>query len=406
MMKLKTMSVTDLNVYIKRNFDHDFILNNLTVMGEISNFKAHSSGHYYFSLKDESAKVNCVMFRAEASKLEIRPKDGMKVVIKGRVSVYPKEGSYQLYASMMEEVGLGEIYLEFERNKEKLHNEGLFRDEIKKEIPRYPEKVAVITSSTGAAVQDIINVSRRRNRTVSLTVFPTLVQGEEARKSLAAAIQKVNLMKKYDVIILARGGGSYEDLSCFNDLDLAYAIRKSKIPVVTGIGHEVDFTIADFVADYRCATPSQAAEVVIPSLSEMMREYHENRARLSGSYQMRLRFEKARVEALGTALSKNNPKIIIANGYLEIDRKRNQLNGIIIQKLSREKERLASGYSLLKAHNPLNILDKGYALVYDEKGQLVKEAEALDHLDKVRIRMKDGERTLEVHNHGEEKNNL
>ncbi|WP_312654370.1 exodeoxyribonuclease VII large subunit [Proteiniclasticum sp.] len=405
-MKLKTMSVTDLNVYIKRNFDHDFILNNLTVMGEISNFKAHSSGHFYFSLKDESAKVNCVMFRTEASKLEIRPKDGMKVVIKGRVSVYPKEGSYQLYASMMEEVGLGEIYLEFERNKEKLHNEGLFRDEIKKEIPRYPEKVAVITSSTGAAVQDIINVSRRRNGTVSLTVFPTLVQGDEARLSLTAAIQKVNLHKKYDVIILARGGGSYEDLSCFNDLDLAYAIRKSKIPVVTGIGHEVDFTIADFVADYRCATPSQAAEVVIPSLSEMVREYHEYQARLKGSYQMRLRFEKARVESLMQALSKNNPKIIIANGYLEIDRKRNQLDGIIIQKLSREKERLASGYSLLKAHNPLNILDKGYALVYDGEGVLVKEAETLDHLDRIRIRLKDGERTLEVHNHGKEESDL
>lgn len=405
-MKLKTMSVTDLNVYIKRNFDHDFILNNLTVMGEISNFKAHSSGHLYFSLKDESAKVNCVMFRSEASGLKIRPKDGMKVLVKGRVSVYTKEGSYQLYASMMEEVGLGEIYQEFERNKEKLQKEGLFRDDIKKVLPTYPGKVAVITSSTGAAIQDIINVSRRRNKGVSLIIYPTLVQGEEARSSLTEAIRKVNERKDVDVIILSRGGGSYEDLSCFNDLELAYAIRKSKIPVVTGIGHEVDFTIADFVADLRCATPSQAAEVVIPSMEEMTRAVKESTQRLESAYEMKIRMEKMRIGNQFQSLSKNHPRILIANGYLEIDKKRNQLNGIIIQKLSREKERLSSRYSLIRAHNPLNILEKGYALIYDEKNHLVKEVKTLDHLSQVKIRLKDGERILEVNRHGEEKADL
>lgn len=405
-MKLKTMSVTDLNVYIKRNFDHDFILNNLTVMGEISNFKAHSSGHLYFSLKDENAKVNCVMFRSESSSLKINPKDGMKVVIKGRVSVYTKEGSYQLYATMIEEVGLGEIYQEFERNKEKLQKEGLFRDEIKKELPEYPDKVAIVTSSTGAAIQDIINVSRRRNKGISLIVYPTLVQGEEARSSLTETIKKVNKRKDIDVIILARGGGSYEDLSCFNDLELAYAIRNSKIPVVTGVGHEIDFTIADFVADLRCATPSQAAEVVIPSMDEMRRAVRENAQRLENTYEMKIRVEKIRMNSLVQSLSKNNPKMMIANGYMEIDKKRNQLNGIIIQKLLREKERLASRYSLIKAHNPLNILEKGYALIYDEQNHLVKEIETLDHLRKVKIRLKDGERMLEVHRHGEEKTDL
>ena len=405
-MKLKTMSVTDLNVYIKRNFDHDFILNNLTVMGEISNFKAHSSGHLYFSLKDESAKVNCVMFRSEASGLKISPKDGMKVLVKGRVSVYTKEGSYQLYASLMEEVGLGEIYQEFERNKEKLQKEGLFRDEIKKALPAYPGKVAVITSSTGAAIQDIINVTRRRNKGVSLIIYPTLVQGEEARSSLTEAIRKVNQRKDIDVIILSRGGGSYEDLSCFNDLDLAYAVRKSKIPVVTGIGHEVDFTIADFVADLRCATPSQAAEVVIPSMEEMTRAVKESTQRLESAYEMKIRMAKMRIENQFQSLSKNHPRILIANGYLEIDKKRNQLNGIIIQKLSREKERLSSRYSLIRAHNPLNILEKGYALIYDEENHLVKEVKTLDHISQMKIRLKDGERTLEVHRNGEEKADL
>ncbi|HSR04417.1 MAG TPA: exodeoxyribonuclease VII large subunit [Proteiniclasticum sp.] len=405
-MKLKTMSVTDLNVYIKRNFDHDFILNNLTVMGEISNFKAHSSGHLYFSLKDENAKVNCVMFRSDASSLKINPKDGMKVVIKGRVSVYTKEGSYQLYATMIEEVGLGEIYQEFERNKEKLQKEGLFRDEIKKELPEYPDKVAIVTSSTGAAIQDIINVSRRRNKGISLIVYPTLVQGEEARSSLTETIKKVNKRKDIDVIILSRGGGSYEDLSCFNDLELAYAIRDSKIPVVTGVGHEIDFTIADFVADLRCATPSQAAEIVIPSMDEMTRAVRENAQRVKSAYEMKIRLEKIRMKSLSQSLYKNNPKMMIANGYMEIDKKRNQLNGIIIQKLSREKERLASRYSLIKAHNPLNILEKGYALIFDEHDHLVKEIETLDHLRKVKIRLKDGERMLEVHKHGEEKTDL
>lgn len=405
-MKLKTMSVTDLNAYIKRNFDNDFILNNLTVMGELSNFKAHSSGHLYFSLKDESAKVNCVMFRSDASSLGFTPKDGMKVVIKGRVSVYTKEGSYQLYAALMEEVGLGEIYQEFERNKEKLLKEGLFSDELKKTIPQYPQKVAVITSSTGAAVQDIINVARRRNPGVSLIIYPTLVQGNEARSSLTDALKRAALRKDLDVIILARGGGSFEDLSCFNDLELAYAIRKSKIPVVTGIGHEVDFTIADFVADQRCATPSQAAEVVIPSAEEMARAVKENEFRVKSAYEMILRLEKSRLNAKVTALSKNHPKVVIANGYMEIDRKRNQLNGIIIQKLSREKERLAAGYNLLKAHNPLNILDKGYALIFDEENHLVKSVEALSELRTMKVRLRDGERILEVSEHGEEKADL
>ena len=187
-MKLKTMSVTDLNTYIKRNFDNDFILSNLSLMGEISNFKAHSSGHLYFSLKDESSKINCVMFRSDAESLKIRPKDGMKVLCRGRVSVYAKEGSYQMYAAGMEEVGLGEIYQEFERNKEKLLKEGLFSAEIKKEVPVYPEKIAVITSSTGAAIRDIINVSRRRNDAVSMVIYPTLVQGEESRANLLESL--------------------------------------------------------------------------------------------------------------------------------------------------------------------------------------------------------------------------
>ena len=399
-MKLKTMSVTDLNTYIKRNFDNDFILSNLSLMGEISNFKAHSSGHLYFSLKDESSKINCVMFRSDAESLKIRPKDGMKVLCRGRVSVYAKEGSYQMYAAGMEEVGLGEIYQEFERNKEKLLKEGLFSAEIKKEVPVYPEKIAVITSSTGAAIRDIINVSRRRNDAVSIVIYPTLVQGEESRANLLESLRRVNERNDIDVVIIARGGGSYEDLSSFNDLDLAYAIRKSKIPVVTGIGHEVDFTIADFVADLRCATPSQAAEVVVPSKAEMTREMKNAAEQLVSSYRKGLELKRARLLGRMDILEKNNPKALIANGYLEIDSFKKKLDGIIIRKLTREKERLSGSYELLKAHNPLNILDKGYALIFDDKDVLVRNADTLDKKNILKIVLKDGERTLEVKRNG------
>lgn len=405
-MKLKTMSVTDLNAYIKRNFDHDFILNNLTVLGEISNFKAHSSGHLYFSLKDEHAKVNCVMFRQDASSLKKNPKDGMKALLSGRVSIYAKEGTYQLYVNKLEEVGLGEIYQEFEENKEKLQKEGLFRAELKKMLPAYPEKVAVITSGTGAAVQDIINVSRRRNSTVELLVFPTLVQGDAARGALLETLQAVNKRKDVDVIILARGGGSFEDLSCFNDLSLAYAIAASKIPVVTGIGHEVDFTIADFVADYRGATPSQAAEIVIPSLSEALRSLREKSARLEKAYMARIRHERTVFSAFQGRLQKSHPNTILANSYLDIEQKRNRLDGIIMQRMGRERERLESYYSLLQAHNPLNILDKGYALIFDEKKHLIRSIKALRRSKTLMVKMKDGEVKMEVRVYGEESEKL
>lgn len=405
-MKLKTMSVTDLNAYIKRNFDHDFILSNLTVLGEISNFKAHSSGHLYFSLKDENAKVNCVMFRQDAAGLKKNPKDGMKVLLSGRVSIYAKEGTYQLYVNQMEEVGLGEIYQEFEENKDKLQKEGLFRVERKRPLPLYPERVAVITSSTGAAVQDIINVARRRNRTVELLLFPTLVQGDAARTALLETLKKVNRRSDVDVIILARGGGSFEDLSCFNDLALAYEIAASKIPVVTGIGHEVDFTIADFVSDHRGATPSQAAEIVIPSLSEALRSLNEMKSRLEKAYGMKVRYERTVFSAFQDRLKKNHPNTILVNSYLEIEQKRNRLDGIIMQRTKYERERLESYYSLLQAHNPLNILDKGYALIFDEKNHLIRSSQELRRQKRLRVRMQDGDVKMEVRVHAEENEKL
>ncbi len=395
-MKLRTMSVSDLNTYVKRNFDNDFILGNVMVAGEISNFKAHSSGHLYFSLKDENSKINCVMFRGEAAGLKFKPKDGMKAICSGRVSVYVKEGAYQLYAASMQETGLGDLHLEFERIKALLASEGLFDASEKREIPEYPDKVAVITSRTGAAVQDIINVATKRNRKVSLTIFPAQVQGEGSAESVIKALQAVEMHGGFDVIIIARGGGSFEDLFSFNDENLARAIRRSPIPVVTGIGHEVDYTIADFVSDMRAATPSQAAELVVPSLKEMERGCEVLRFRLKSSAYSLLELSRERLDARRRALSRNNPATIVANEQLRLSEKKEHLRYLIGARLENEKDSLVGKSELLMAHSPLGVLGRGYAIVYGENGRILKTVEELDLQNTIRVRLCNGERTLEI----------
>jgi exodeoxyribonuclease VII large subunit len=390
------MSVSDLNTYVKRNFDNDFILGNVMVAGEISNFKAHSSGHLYFSLKDENSKINCVMFRGEAGGLKFKPKDGMKAICSGRVSVYVKEGSYQLYAASMQETGLGDLHLEFERIKALLAREGLFDASEKREIPEYPDKVAVITSRTGAAVQDIINVATKRNRKVSLTIFPAQVQGEGSIESLIRAIEAVEIHGGFDVIIIARGGGSFEDLFSFNDENLARAIRKSPVPVVTGIGHEVDFTIADFASDMRAATPSQAAEIVVPSLKEMEKSCEVLRFRLKSSAYSLLELSRERLDARRRVLSRNNPASIVANEQLRLSEKKEHLRYLIGARLENERDSLVGKSGLLMAHSPLGVLGRGYAIVYGENGRILKKVEELDLQNTIRVRLCNGERTLEI----------
>lgn len=395
-MKLKTMSVSDLNTYIKRNFDNDFILGNVSVVGEVSNFKAHYSGHLYFSLKDENSKINCVMFKTEASKLKMELRDGKKVLGMGRISVYVKEGTYQFYLSKVEELGLGALHMEFERIKEQLLKEGLFSEDIKRSIPRYPERVAVITSSTGAAIHDIINVATRRNPKVEIVIYPAVVQGKESAASLVSAMKKVNEREDIDVIILGRGGGAFEDLFSFNDIALAYEIRKSKIPVVTGIGHEVDFTIADFVADFRAATPSQAAEVVIPSIVEMEEAYQARVDEMGKAVRNLLAMHRERLVARNRSLLRNNPKVVVANEYVRIEEKRHRLNGIIIQKLGNERLKLTSKHDLLNAYSPIQVFSKGYALVYGESGKVLRRVSELDRENRIRIRLSDGERVVKI----------
>lgn len=399
-MRLKTMSVTDLNTYIKRNFDNDFILSNISISGELSNFKDHSSGHMYFTLKDEGSRINCVMFKTDAYNLKIKPKDGMQVLIKGRVNVYIKQGQYQLYANDMEEIGLGDIYLEFEKNKEKLFKEGLFDESIKKEIPVFPKKIAVITASTGAAIRDIINVAKRRNPGIELIVYRALVQGEESRKDLVDRLKEVNERDDIDIVILSRGGGAYEDLQSFNDINLAYEIRKSHIPVVTGIGHEIDYTIADFVADLRAATPSQAAELSVPSIIDLKSDLDYKKSHLTNIFKSNINLKKQFLENQVGKLKANSPKIYILNEYLRISDLKKNLNAVFKNTVKKENEKVKSLKNLLYAYNPFNVLEKGYAVVYDSKGNIISKASDLDRKRKIRIVFKDGERILEGFKHG------
>lgn len=367
-MKIKTLTVSEVNNYLKRIIDNDFILNNLSVKGEISNLKYHSSGHIYFSLKDEGGKINCVMFRSKAIMLKLTLEEGMGVVIGGRASIYPQNGSIQLYCDTIEQEGRGELYIKFERLKEKLSKEGYFDEELKKEIPKLPSRVGIVTSPTGAAIRDIINVSRRRNSLVDLVLYPAKVQGIGAYMEVIDGIKYFNRTKSVDVIIIGRGGGSIEELWNFNEEELAKAIFKSKIPIISAVGHEVDFTISDFVSDARAATPSQGAEIAVPLQSDIEDTIEYMNNRMGSIIANKLQLEKNKVDSLSRILKLNSPMSRIVNNYMIIEKIKERLNSNIVNKINIEKEKLSGLNNLLMAQNPCNLLNKGYAIIEDESG--------------------------------------
>jgi len=388
-MKIKTLSVSEVNNYFKRIVDNDFILNNLSVKGEISNLKYHSSGHIYFSLKDENGKINCVMFKNRADTLEFRLEEGMGVILRARASVYTASGSFQLYCDEIEKEGLGQLYINFERLKERLSKEGYFSEEIKQSIPTMPRRIGVVTSPTGAAVKDIINVTRRRNRLVDIVIYPAQVQGFGAYKDIIKGIKYFNKNKSVDVIIIGRGGGSIEDLWNFNEEELAMEIFKSKLPIISAVGHEVDFTISDFVADIRAATPSQGAEIAV-SLERDIYNYIENAQRLiKGAIEERVENERTKLESFDRILRLNSPMDKIVNSYLQVDRLKENLNKNIANKLKIQKEKLTGFNNVLIAHNPTNLLNKGYAIIEDNE-EIIKNVELLKVDKDIKITLRDG----------------
>lgn len=389
-MYIKSLSVTEISNYLKKIVDSDFILNNLSVKGEISNFKLHSSGHLYFSLKDENSKVNCVMFRSDAVNLNFIPENGMKVTIKARLSVYVKDGSYQLYCRGIEQDGLGELFVQYEKLKEKLQNLGLFDEENKKAIPKYPTRIGVITSETGAAIQDIIKVIKRRNSLVDIVLYPSLVQGEEAVPNLINGLRYFNSKNSADVIIIGRGGGAIEELWAFNNEQLAYAIFNSKIPVVSAVGHEVDFTICDFVSDMRAPTPSAAAEIVAANLEEVEKKLEFYTQSLNNKIERLFNFHQNKLEIMTKSLELNSPSKLIAHEYRRIDNLNDNLKNLVINNLDKNKIKLQNFNGLLKAYNPMNVLDKGYSIVQNQQGMVIKTINDVNKDEELQINVKDG----------------
>lgn len=388
-MKIKTLSVSEVNNYFKRIVDNDFILNNLSVKGEISNLKYHSSGHVYFSLKDESGKINCVMFKNRAETLKFRLEEGLGVIARARASVYTASGSFQLYCDEIEKEGLGQLYINFERLKEKLSKEGYFSEENKKIIPTMPRRIGVVTSATGAAVRDIINVTRRRNRLVDIVIYPAQVQGAGAYKDVIRGIKYFNKNKSVDLIIIGRGGGSIEDLWNFNEEELAMEIFKSKLPIISAVGHEVDFTISDFVADVRAATPSQGAEIAVSLEKDIYKYIEESEKLIKDAIEDRLEIERAKLESFERILKLNSPIEKIVNSYLLVDRLKENLDRNITNKLRIQKEKLVGFNNVLMAQNPTNLLNKGYAIIEDNE-EIIKSVELLKVEKEIKITLSDG----------------
>ena len=394
-MEYQAITVTDLNKYIKEKIAGDENLANVLVKGEISNFKLHYTGHMYFTLKDENSLIKCIMFKTYTPHLKFTPKDGMKVMAFGTVSVFERDGVYQLYCKAMQEDGMGSLYTAYEELKAKLEKEGYFDSSHKKKIPFMPKSIGVLTSNTGAVIRDIINVSTRRNPNVYLKLLPVPVQGEGAAEKIAAGIEFMNEKKLADVIILARGGGSLEDLWPFNEEIVAKAIYNSKLPVIPAVGHETDFTIADFVADLRAPTPSAAAELAVPNIAdvELKLNTYQNRFRQAlrkKTELMRLRYEKC----MNSRVFKD-PLQKVNENYMLIDRFVKNMQNSIVTKYKDKKLEAIKLYSKLDALSPLKTLARGYSIT-EKEGKIVHKVSELKQGDRLTLRFEDGKVDAEV----------
>lgn len=385
-----TYTVTQVNKYIKKLLDNDFILSNVMVKGEISNFKNHSSGHLYFSLKDEGATIKCVMFKGQTLSLKFKPEDGMKVVISGYISSYERDGQYQLYCDFMQVDGVGDLYVQYEKLKERLSKEGLFASDVKKGLPLLPKTVAVITSPTGAVIRDILNVSLRRFPKANIKLFPASVQGEGAYKELVHQIKLVNEKKLADVIIIGRGGGSIEDLWNFNSEELAYAVFESEIPVVSAVGHETDFTICDFVADFRAPTPSAAAEIVFPELEELQYRMFNFEKRLKFALVANLENKKKQLKGLKESYCFRRPMEIINKLKLRLDVAEKALVAKEEKIVTAKKNEFLKLGNKLDALSPLKTLVRGYAVATVGK-KVIKSVNDVAVDDRFVLKLSDGE---------------
>ena len=395
-MEYNPITVTDLNKYIKNKIDGDEMLNNVLVKGEISNFKNHYTGHMYFTLKDESSLIKCVMFKSYTTHLSFMPKDGMKVMVLGSVAVFERDGVYQIYAKAMKEDGLGSLYTAYEELKKKLEHEGLFEEAHKKKIPFMPKTIGVLTSNTGAVIRDIINVSTRRNPGVHIRLYPVPVQGPGAAEKIAEGIKFMNENKLADVLIIGRGGGSLEDLWPFNEEIVARAIYDSELPIISAVGHETDFTIADFVADLRAPTPSAAAELAVANIDDVREtlKLYNNRYKVALKKKielMRLSYEKCMARP-----AYKNPTQKINEQYMVIDMKVKALQNSMMLKLKEAKTSFVKETAKLDSLSPLKTLTRGYSIVTEQDGKIIKSVNDLNSGEKVNLRLSDGQKTATI----------
>ncbi len=390
MEQRRTYSVTEINKYVKMLFEGDDLLNSVTVTGEITNFKAHYTGHYYFTLKDESSTIKCVMFKGYAQYIKLKPADGMKVVINGQVSCYERDGVYQIYCKSMSPEGLGDLYLAYEQLKQKLSKEGLFDEVHKKQIPFLPQRVGVITSRTGAVIRDIINVSTRRFPNVNLLVYPAAVQGVNVPSTVIEGIRTFNRLNNVDVIIIARGGGSFEDLFGFNDENLAREVYASQIPIVSAVGHETDFTICDFVSDLRAPTPSAAAELVYPEYSEIVNRIQKDKNRTIIGIKNYIERKRQYVEKLKAAKLEKVPLDKINRYRMTIDSIMSKTESNLRYKVEKYKTRCVKSITKIDTLSPLKTLTRGYSVTENVDGKVVKSINDVKSNDEVKITLNDG----------------
>lgn len=385
-------TILEINNYIKGLVEEEAILQDVFAIGEISNFKNHyATGHFYLTLKDADSEIRAVMFRSYARKLKFVPKDGMKVIIHGRVGVYQQAGTYQLYIDNMYPDGVGDLHVAYEQLKEKLSKEGLFDAEKKKSIPKFPNTIGIITSSTGAAIRDIIKVSTSRFPCAKLVLYPSLVQGNDAPNELIKGIEYFNIVNNVDVIIIGRGGGSIEDLWAFNSEQLARAIYASKIPVISAVGHEIDYTICDFVADARAATPSHAAEMATPDIKEINIKLQEFNKRALNSILENINSYKAIVEDLANSKCLSKPTAMLDIPNLKLTNASEKLLSAFQSNLNKNKAAFINLNSKLSALNPMAVISRGYGAVFDKDNKIVKKVEDINIGDEISIKISNGE---------------
>lgn len=386
----RALTVSQLNEYVKMLIDSNPVLGNVWVKGEISNLTVHTSGHLYFSVKDEKARLSAIMFRSDASKLKFKPENGMKIFVHGRISVFSRDGAYQLYANEIEPDGVGALYIAYEQLKRRLEAEGLFDERIKKPLPKIPYTVGVITSPTGAAVRDIINVTGRRFPFAKIKLFPALVQGDGAEASLIEGIRYFSLTKSADVVIIGRGGGSIEDLWAFNSEALAREIRNSKIPVISAVGHETDFTICDFAADKRAPTPSAGAELAVPDTADLKRKIENVTGRMGTLLTRELKHYRERLKFLSQSRTLTSPKVYIDDKRTLLISLSRDIERAFTASLNERKNEYKRLSAVLEAVSPLKVISKGYSAVFAEDGRLVKSVNDVKTGDEVSFKTSDG----------------